>query len=141
MTRETPAPSWWELVPTLRRLEARGEIRGGRFVSGVAGEQYSLPEAVEELRRPRETDHWLVVSAADPLNLEGILDERPRIPAVRGNRLLYKNGRVIAVLQAGETSYRGDLPEELTPKISRVLTLQAPFLRDGVLAELSQAAV
>ena len=140
LTRETASPSWWELVPTFRRLEARGEIRGGRFVSGVAGEQYALSEAVEQLRRPRETDDWLVVSASDPLNLEGVLDDRPRVPAVRGNRLLYRNGRVAAVLQAGETTFRDDFPETHKAKAERVLHLQVPSLREGVLAELAQPA-
>ena len=135
LTRETAAPSWWELVPALRRLEARGEIRGGRFVSGVAGEQYALPEAVEELRRPRAGDDWLVVCASDPLNLRGILDAKPRVPAVRGNRLLYRNGVPVAILQGGELSLDG-LPESLRPKLERVLSLQVPSLRDGVLAEL-----
>ncbi|MBI3288876.1 MAG: DEAD/DEAH box helicase, partial [Elusimicrobia bacterium] len=141
MTREAAAPSWWELVPALRRLEARGEIRGGRFVSQVAGEQYALPEAIEELRRPRDgEDRWLVVSAADPLNLEGILDGRPRAPALRGNRLLYRNGRVAAVLQAGNLSWREELPEPLKAKAARALQLQVPFLRETVLAELHAAA-
>jgi ATP-dependent Lhr-like helicase len=141
LTRETAAPSWWELVPLFRRLEARGEVRGGRFVSGTAGEQYALPEAVEEMRRPRDgEDRWLVVSASDPLNLRGVLDDRPRVPALRGNRLLYRNGQVEAILQAGETSFREGFPEALKPKAARALQLQVPSLREGVLAELVQAA-
>jgi ATP-dependent Lhr-like helicase len=142
LEREAAAPSWWELVPVLRRLEARGETRGGRFVSGVAGEQYALPEAVEALRRARgDEDHWLVVSASDPLNLEGVLDDRPRVPAVRGNRLLYRNGRVVAVYQAGEASFRDDFPMALRERAARALQLQVPSLRDGVLAELPPLAV
>ena len=139
-TRESAAPSWWELVPLLRRLEARGELRGGRFVSGVAGEQYALPEAVEALRRPREDDDWLIVSAADPLNLEGMLNDRPRVPAIRGNRLLYRNGRLLGALQGGETTFLPGLPEALQPKAARALQLQVPALREGVLAELKAAA-
>jgi ATP-dependent Lhr-like helicase len=78
LTRESVAPAWWELLRVFRRMEARGEIRGGRFVSGVAGEQYALPEAVEALRRPRESeDHWVILSAADPLNLTGIVIPGP----------------------------------------------------------------
>jgi ATP-dependent Lhr-like helicase len=140
LEREAAAPSWWELVPTLRRLEARGETRGGRFVAGVAGEQYALPEAVEALRRARADDDWLVVSASDPLNLEGLINDRPRVPALRGNRLLYRSGRAVAVLQAGEISFREGLPEPLQPKAARALQLQVPSLREGVLAELKQAA-
>ena len=140
LAREAAAPSWWELVPVLRRLEARGELRGGRFVAGVAGEQYALPEAVEALRRAREEDDWLVVSAADPLNLEGVLNDRPRVPALRGNRLLYRNGCLIGARQGGETSLRTELPDALRPLAARALQLQIPALREGVLAELKQAA-
>ncbi len=140
MTREAAAPSWWELIPVLRRLEARGELHGGRFVAGVAGEQYALPEAVEALRRPREDDDWLIITAADPLNLEGVLNDAPRVPAVRGNRLLYRNGRLLAVQQAGEPTFRAALPEGLHPKAARALQLQVPSLREGVLAELKQTA-
>jgi ATP-dependent Lhr-like helicase len=139
--RETASPRWWEVTRALRRLEARGEIRGGRFVSGVAGEQYALPEAVEQLRRARggEAD-WIVISASDPLNLAGLLDAGDRVPAVRGNRLLYRDGRVAATLQAGEVTFKPDFPEALRPKAARALQLQIPSLRDGVLAELAQAA-
>ena len=138
LEREAAAPSWWELVPVLRRLEARGETRGGRFVAGVAGEQYALPEAVEALRRARgDEDSWLVVSASDPLNLEGVLNDKPRVPAVRGNRLLYRNGKVVAVFQAGSAAFREDLPEPVKAKAERALQLQVPSLRDGVLAELA----
>ena len=126
-------------MPVLRRFEARGEVRGGRFVSGVAGEQYALPEAVEALRRPREDDDWLIVSAADPLNLEGMLNDRPRVPALRGNRLLYRNGRLLGALQGGETAFSPELPEALRPKAERALQLQVPSLREGVLAELKSA--
>ncbi len=140
LTREAAAPSWFELVPALRRLEARGEIRGGRFVSGVAGEQYALPEAVEELRRPRENGDWLVVSASDPLNLRGILDAEARVPSLRGNRLLYRDGRCVASLQAGEIRCASEL-EELKPKLERALSLQLPSLRDGVIAELKSSAL
>lgn len=140
LERESAAPRWWELARELRRLEARGEIVGGRFVSGVAGEQYALPEAVEPLRRPREPGDWLVVSASDPLNLAGLLDAGERVPAVRGNRLLYRDGKAVAVLQAGEVSFRPDFPDALRPKAARALQLQIPSLRDGVLSELAQAA-
>jgi ATP-dependent helicase Lhr and Lhr-like helicase len=140
LERESAAPAWWELSRALRRLEARGEIRGGRFVSGVAGEQYALPEAVEALRREREPGDWVVVSASDPCNLAGLLDAGERVPAVRGNRLLYRDGKVAAVLQAGEVSFKEGFPEALRPKAARALQLQIPSLRDGVLAELAQAA-
>lgn len=84
MTRESCAVSWYEILVACRRLEARGEIRGGRFVSGMAGEQYALPHAVEALRATRRLEPLpapLRLSAADPLNLAGILLPGERIPA------------------------------------------------------------
>jgi ATP-dependent Lhr-like helicase len=101
LTRESNAPKWRDLLPILRRLEARGEIRGGRFVSGAFGEQYCLPEAVESLRsaRKRSTTHPddspITVAAADPLNLAGILVPGERIPAVPGHELRFLNGAVL----------------------------------------------
>ncbi len=108
LTRETAAPSWSELVPTLRRLELRGEVSGGRFVSGVGGEQYALPAAVEKLRQTRESQadgRWQVISAADPLNLAGILTPGARIPATHKNSIALQDGRVVATLIAGEVTF------------------------------------
>jgi len=96
----------------LRRLEARGEIRGGRFVAGISGEQYALPEAVGALRaiRRRPHDHnFVCVSAADPLNLIGIIVPGPKVPALAGNRVLYRDGVPIGVLAADEISWVGEL--------------------------------
>ncbi|MBI5200622.1 MAG: DEAD/DEAH box helicase, partial [Elusimicrobia bacterium] len=140
LARESAAPSWWELAPVFRRLEARGEVRGGRFVSGVAGEQFAMPEAIEQLRRPRDADDWVAVNAADPLNLAGILGEGPRVPATRGNRLLYHNGRPAAVWQAGEIMWLEDFSAFRRERIGRLLRLQVPALRDQLLAELSESA-
>ncbi|HUS63083.1 MAG TPA: DEAD/DEAH box helicase, partial [Kofleriaceae bacterium] len=93
--RETAAPPWRELVAVYRRLEARGEIRGGRFVSGVSGEQFALPEAIEALRglrRAPATPEDVAVAATDPLNLVGILTPGPRVSAVAGHTVLYRDG-------------------------------------------------
>ena len=82
LARESFAPSWRELLSVYWRIEARGEIRGGRFVAGLVGEQFALPEAVEMLRAVRrkpEEAETVSVSAADPLNLVGILLPGPRI--------------------------------------------------------------
>ncbi len=101
-------PPWYELLRVYRRLEARGEIRGGRFVAGFSGEQYALPEAVAGLRalRKEQADGQLVsVSAADPLNLVGILTPGARIAAHAGNRVLYRDGVPIAVQTGGETHF------------------------------------
>src|SRR6185369_9359302 len=98
--REGSLPPWRDLLRVLRRLEARGEIRGGRFVHGWSGEQFALPEAVPALRkhrRPPERDEWIAVSGADPLNLIGILTAGPRVPAISANRILYRSGRPAAV--------------------------------------------
>ncbi|NQD78438.1 ATP-dependent DNA helicase, partial [Pseudomonas sp. CrR7] len=97
-------PPWRELLRCYHRLEARGEIRGGRFIAGLAGEQFALPEAVGLLRqvRRREPDGaLLVVSAADPLNLIGSLLPGAKVPAVSGNRLLYRDGVPVAMRVAG----------------------------------------
>jgi ATP-dependent Lhr-like helicase len=94
LTRESNAPKWRDLLNILRRLEARGEIRGGRFISGFSGEQYALPEAMESLRaaRARDCPTIISVSAADPMNLTSIVIPGDRIPAVPGKQLLYRNG-------------------------------------------------
>ncbi|HXQ90075.1 MAG TPA: DEAD/DEAH box helicase [Acidimicrobiales bacterium] len=95
MARETLALPWREVVWALRRLEARGLVRGGRFVTGPAGEQYALPEAVEELRRVRRTERTgqtVRLNAADPLNLVGIILPGPRVTAVRTNSVTYRDG-------------------------------------------------
>ncbi|MCH8848484.1 MAG: hypothetical protein IIC32_05875 [Chloroflexi bacterium] len=95
LTREPMAPPWWKLVRAYRRAEARGEVRGGRFVAGFVGEQYALPEAVDALRavhRRERTGEVVRLSACDPLNLVGILTPGPRIPAVMGNEVLYRDG-------------------------------------------------
>ena len=101
-------PSWRDLLRVLRRLEARGDIRGGRFVAGVSGEQFALPEAVAALRAARRApmQQTLVsVSAADPLNLAGILLPGPKVPALASNRVLYRDGATIAALVGGEVQW------------------------------------
>ncbi len=98
LVRESNAPKWRDLLGILRRLEARGEVRGGRFVSGFGGEQYALPEAVESLRtsRTRECSALIAVAAVDPMNLAGIVVPGDRIPAVPGKQVLYRNGCLYA---------------------------------------------
>ena len=101
-------PPWRDLLRVYRRLEARGEIRGGRFVAGFAGEQFALPDAVgtlREVRRKPADDAWISVSGADPLNLVGILTPGPKLAALTGNRLLYRNGLPVALLAGGEVHF------------------------------------
>jgi ATP-dependent helicase Lhr and Lhr-like helicase len=102
LARESHLLTWRELVRVYRRLEARGEIRGGRFVTGLSGEQFALPEAVERLREVRRTppDHrLLVISGADPLNLAGIVTAGDRVPAVAATRMVYRDGVPLAVME------------------------------------------
>jgi ATP-dependent helicase Lhr and Lhr-like helicase len=96
LARESNSPKWRELLGILRRLEARGEVRGGRFVTGFAGEQFALPEAVESLREARKHDspQEVTVAAADPLNLAGIIVPGERVAAVPGKEVCYRNGVV-----------------------------------------------
>jgi ATP-dependent Lhr-like helicase len=95
LTRESILPKWREVLITLRRLEDRGEIRGGRFISGFLGEQFALPVAVESLRAMRKqqpSGELLTVSAADPLNLVGILVPGDRVPANSGKLVAFRDG-------------------------------------------------
>jgi ATP-dependent Lhr-like helicase len=104
LERESLRAAWFELGRVYRRWEARGEIRGGYFVSGVSGEQFALPEAIGRLRSLRQTKttgELVTLSAADPLNFVGILTPGPRIAAVAANRLLLRDGLPIAALEAG----------------------------------------
>lgn len=114
LTRETATPKWRELLGTFRRLEERGEIRGGRFVSGFLGEQFALPVAVEALRamRKREpTGELVTLSAADPLNLAGILLAGERIPAISGRFITFYDGQFLQMSErlpiklASDTKY------------------------------------
>jgi len=101
--RELLAPSWRELLPFYRTAEARGEIRGGRFIEPFGGEQFALVEAVEELRRLRrvpDANHWVVVASADPANLAGLMDDTPRAP-VPNRRLAFRNGAAVAARAGG----------------------------------------
>lgn len=107
-------PPWRDLLACCRRLEARGEIRGGRFVAGFSGEQYATPEAVGLLRDMRRKPHsgrYVSLSAADPLNLIGILTPGPRLASLAGNRLLYRDGLPIAAYAGGEVQYLEETPE------------------------------
>jgi ATP-dependent Lhr-like helicase len=104
LEREEGLPPWRELYYVLRRLEARGEVRGGRFVSGFSGEQFALPEAAAALRKTAQSPgrERVAISAVDPLNLAGILTPGDKVPRLPGNRLLLEGGVPIAVQSAGE---------------------------------------
>ena len=111
LQRESQLPPWRDLVRVYRKLEARGEIRGGRFVAGFGGEQFALPDAVGRLRAVRKMekiDELVVLSAADPLNLVGILTPEARVAAIYRNRILFKDGLPIAAVEGGQVRRLAD---------------------------------
>ena len=128
-------PPWRRVLAQCRRLEAQGELRGGRFVDGVFGEQFALPEAVEPLqehaRRLRKADageaELVAVSACDPVNLTGIVCEGPRVPAQAGNRLVYRRGvAVAAALGRRVVSLSGARDEAVSDDALRRLRAASP---------------
>ncbi|NNL07161.1 MAG: DEAD/DEAH box helicase [Gammaproteobacteria bacterium] len=125
LERESALPSWRELLYVFRRLEARGEIRGGRFVQGFAGEHFALPEAVSLLRdsrKQKQDERLLAISTADPLNLTGIITPGKRIAAQSGHRILYKNGKPIAINQGGDIEIDENIPANEHWQIRNLLT-------------------
>jgi len=135
LAREKGLPPWLDLLKVYRRLEARGEIRGGRFVAGGAGavgfsgEQYALPEAVEHLRAARDrarTGELTSISAADPLNLVGILTPGEKIAARASTRILFRDGLPVALKEAGlVTILQQDATSELKSEIQAALAKRA----------------
>jgi ATP-dependent Lhr-like helicase len=123
-------PPWRELLKVYRRMEARGEIRGGRFVAGFAGEQYALPEAVgalREMRRKAPGGEWVSISGADPLNLIGIVTPGAKLGALTGNRVLFKDGIAMATLSGGKVAYTPSIePAEHWEAKKRLLRSAAP---------------
>ena len=130
LAREKGLPQWLDLLRIYRRLEARGEIRGGRFVAGFSGEQFALPEAVERMRAVRgaETDGALIsIGAGDPLNLAGIIVPGEKIAARSNTRILFCNGIPAAVKEAGAVRIlQRDASHE------REQALRAAFLRRAI---------
>ena len=111
LTREPHVAPWRELTRIYRRLEARGEIRGGRFVSGMTGEQFALPDAIDRLREVRRTapdGRLLTITTADPLNLVGIITPGERVRTAARNTLVYRDGIALAVME-------GDFTRPLVP--------------------------
>jgi ATP-dependent helicase Lhr and Lhr-like helicase len=128
--REANMPPWREMVRVFRRLEARGLIRGGRFVDGMWGEQYGLPEAVGLLRKYKDkpsVQELVALSAADPLNLMSVFAMGHRLSAITGNRVLYRDGEPIALLEGkevrflvdAETGEKWELQKRLVARVGR----------------------
>ncbi|PVX86658.1 Lhr family ATP dependent helicase [Paraburkholderia unamae] len=119
LAREAPwLPPWRDLLRVLHRMEARGEVRGGRFVTGISGEQFALPEAVALLREVRrrgptegEGGALVCVPAADPLNLVGTLLPGDKVPALAGNRIVFRDGVPVATLIAGRFAFLSEFDE------------------------------
>jgi len=125
---------WRDLLRVYHRLEARGEIRGGRFVSSLSGEQFALPDAVGMLRAMRRTpseNSMISVSATDPLNLVGILSPGERVSAFAANRVLYRDGIPIATLESGEVRFLVELDPAATWQARNALVRRSvgPVLR------------
>lgn len=123
LEREEGLPPWRELYYVLRRLEARGEVRGGRFVSGFSGEQFALPQAAVALRKTAKTPgrERVAISAVDPLNLAGILTPGDKVPRLPGNRLLFEGGVPIAVQSGGDIRYLTDLDAGVRWEVKNLL--------------------
>ncbi len=129
-------PPWRDLARVYRQLEARGEIRGGRFVAGFSGEQYALPEAVgllRETRRRPASEQWVSLSAADPLNLLGIVTPGPRLAALTGNRVVFRDGLPVATLAGGKVEFLSDIDVGLRWEAEKRLLRSAAR---GVLVDL-----
>ena len=113
LAREAPwLPPWRDLLRVYRRLESRGEIRGGRFVAGFSGEQFAAPDAIgllREIRRRPSSGQWVSLSGADPLNLVGVLTPGARLPALIGNRVVYRDGIPVAALSGGALQQLAEL--------------------------------
>jgi ATP-dependent helicase Lhr and Lhr-like helicase len=136
--RESGLPPWRDLLREFRRLEARGEIRGGRFVAGFSGEQYALPDAVAQLRSVRRapaTGETVVICGSDPLNLAGILTPGRRVAALASNRILLRDGLPVASLEAGEVVELHPAAQETGANLRRLL--EGPQL--GMLNQVAQA--
>jgi len=128
LEREGMALPWRVLLRFYHRLEARGDIRGGRFVGGISGEQFALPEAIGMLRAIRRAgaqESLISVSAADPLNLVGIIIPGPRITAHTSNRVLYQDGAPIASFESGETHFLVELSRAMEWKAKAALMRKA----------------
>ena len=134
LAREPSAPPWRDLLRFLRRSEARGELRGGRFIAGLNGEQFAMPDAIDALRAVRREGaqgRYVRVSACDPLNLVGILTPGPRIAAILGNRILYRDGVPVAVMENEQTRILSEMPSAERSIVDRLLDVRpsAAFLR------------
>ncbi len=136
LEREAPwLPPWRDLLRVYHRLEARGEIRGGRFIAGLSGEQFALPEAIAALRQMRKRapdGEWLALSALDPLNLVGTVVAGTKVPRQLGARVLWRDGLPVATLVAGEVAWLAELPAAEQRTAHRVLMREPELHATGL---------
>ncbi|MFY0651439.1 MAG: DEAD/DEAH box helicase [Cyclobacteriaceae bacterium] len=124
LEKESFAPPWRILVRVLRRMELQGKLRGGRFISGVSGEQFALPEVVKQLRRVKnkpKTEDLVVISGADPLNLLGLILPTAKVSNFTNNRILFQDGIPIAVLENKEVSFLKEFDNETKWELQNIL--------------------
>jgi len=132
LEREAFAPPWRDMLRVLRRLELQGTLRGGRFVAGINGEQFAYGDTIDELRkaarqhRDGNVQEYVVLAAADPLNLLNLMSPNSRLPRLANNRVLFNNGVPLAVLQGEQVSFLTDVPLEQQWKLQQLL-LQRHF--------------
>jgi ATP-dependent Lhr-like helicase len=127
LENETGLPAWRDLLYVYRRMEARGELRGGRFVQGFAGEQFALPQAMQALRKIRNQpkgSELVAISATDPLNLTGSITAGERVSRLSTNRILYRDGVPIATSIGGEINYLETIAPEVEWEIKTTLLRQ-----------------
>ena len=141
LARETNAAPWRALVRVYRRLELGGEVRGGRFVSGMSGEQFALPEAVTMLREVRRTPadgKLIVISAADPLNLVGIVNTGDRVRAVAATRIVYRDGLPLAALEGDYIRQLSPIDASMASQVATALARRpAPPIVSGYIGRVS----
>jgi ATP-dependent Lhr-like helicase len=141
LARETNPPTWRELTMVYRRLEARGEIRGGRFVAGVSGEQFALSDGVErlrEIRRSAADGRLMAVSAADPLNLTGILTSGERVRAITAHRIVYRDGVALASMEGDYIRPLSDYEPSIAGEVASALAgRRVPPVMSGFVGRLA----
>ncbi len=133
--REALLPPWRELLNYLRRMEDRGEVRGGRFVDGFSGEQFALPEALGLLRQPNDTSGkptFTVISACDPLNLGGLITPGAKTPSVSGNRILLESGLPVARMMGEELQEFANISAQASREANRRLLVVRPWPNSSV---------
>ncbi len=131
LNREPCYNKWQQLLPILQRMEWSGEIRSGRFVSGQFGQQFALPEAVQQLQKTRaenSNSESIIINATDPLNLIGILTPDDKISALPGNRILFQQGKAIAYLAGKEVVFLADVEQQKQWEIKNSLIRQADVI-------------